>query len=407
MATAGKEKICLIRCPSPFLIDERVFPPLGLMAVGTALKELGYQVVIHDGAIEEIPTDCKAYGLGPTIPEYAYALHVKEFIQRNNQNAKIILGGPYATLSPDSCLSDGFDCVVVGDGENAIEQAITNGARKIIAPERPLDAYPTIDRTILDLQRYNYILNGRRATTVMTSQGCPYKCAFCSKTYHTVRFRSIPRVIEEIEHLYYVLDYNAIAFPEDLFILVRKRVEAFCDCLKELGIIWRCLVRGDVAVRYGNKFVKMMADSGCVEVGMGIESGSDKILKIINKGETTRIIKLAIEMLKSEGIRVKGFFIVGLPGESHKTIEDTKRFLDEAQLDDVDVKIYQPYPGSPIWLNRSQYDIQWSSGDYAGMFYKGRPGEYYGSVRTSSLTTEQIYDAWVQLEATYKWHAET
>jgi len=239
---------------------------------------------------------------------------------------------------------------------------------------------------------------------MMTSQGCPYKCAFCAKNYKTVRLRNLGKVFEEIAQIHLTFGYNAIAFPEDIFILYKTRVEKICNCLKEFGIIWRCLVRADLIVKYGMDFLKIMADSGCIEVGMGIESGSDEILETINKGETVDIIKTAIKMLKDSGIKVKGFFIVGLPGESQKTLDETRKFLEEISLEDVDIKIFQPYPGSPIWDNKEYYDIQWNDIDYHKMFYKGRPGEYYGNIRTKSLTTEQIYSNWVEMENTYKWH---
>lgn len=398
---ASTRKICLIRCPSPFLIDERVFPPLGLITVATALKLAGHEVTIHDG--QDVPMNFDYYGFGPTTPEYGYALDTLKLIKANNPSAKVVIGGPYATLNPQRCQDEGFDCVVCGDGEIAAVQAFGNGSRLIMAEEKPLDDYPMIDRSVIDLGRYKSILGGRRATTMLSSQGCPFRCAFCSKNYKTVRMRSAERVIEEIKHIHHRWGYNAIAFPEDLFILNKERTLEICACLRELDIVWRCLIRADVLVKHGMEFTRTMADSGCIEVGMGVESGSDKILKIINKGETSETIKQAIRMLKDAGIRVKGFFIVGLPGEDYFTLDATRRFLEEMQLDDVDIKIFQPYPGTPIWENKERYDIDWQDvGDFTKLFYKGRPGEYYGTVATSALTTRALYDAWVDMEKTYK-----
>jgi len=394
-------KICLIRCPSPFLIDERVFPPLGLMAVGTTLKIKGHDVTIYDGDINDFPMDFEYYGLGPTTPEYPYALKVKEKI---GPRAKIVVGGPHATLNPRVCLDDGFDCIVCGDGEMSVERAFKSDIPLIISKELPLDEYPIIDRTILNLKNYKYLLNGRLATTMMTSQGCPFKCGFCAKNYRTVRFRSIENVIKEIDILHFDFGYDALAFPEDMFILIKERTEKICVHLKKLGMIWRCLIRADFVVKYGNVFIKTMADSGCVEIGMGVESGSDKILSIVNKGETVETIKTAIKMLKDSGIRIKGYFIVGLPGETQSTLDETRMFLEEMNFDDVDIKIYQPFPGTPIWNNRNSYDIQWDDIDFIKMFYKGRPKEYYGNVRTSSLTNQQIYNTWVEMEEKYKCH---
>jgi anaerobic magnesium-protoporphyrin IX monomethyl ester cyclase len=395
--------VCLVRCPSPFLVDERLLPPLGLMAVGTALKVQGHTVHIHDGDLTETPMHFSHYGFGPTTPEYDSAVTTQEAIRAKNPTAKIIIGGPHATLNPEMCLEDGFDAVVVGDGEVAASKAFQNGRAIVYAEERPLDEYPSIDRTILDIRKYRYALNGRPATTMLTGQGCPYQCAFCAKNYKTVRFRSVDRVAEEIRSLHEDYGYTALAFPEDIFIMDQARTVAICRHLQAREIIWRCLVRGDLVVKYGPEFLQTLADSGCVSVSMGIESGSDTILRNVHKGETATILKQAIRMVKDVGMPVKGFFIVGLPGETRETLAETRAFLDATQMDEVDFKIYQPFPGSPIWRHRERYDIQWDdSQPLHTRFYKGHFGEYHGSLRTAALTTQQIYDAWVDLERNYK-----
>ncbi len=396
-------KICLIRCPSPFLIDDMMLPPLGLMAVGTGLKAMGHSVTIHDGHFDDIPLTFQYYGLGPTTPEYPYALSVKAMLNEKHPYGKVIIGGPHATINPKVCVKDGFDCVVIGDGELVAEQAFCHGNPQIIVgEERPLDEYPIIDRSLVDIKKYHYAIDGQPATTLITSRGCPFHCGFCVKNHKTVRFRSTKKVIEEIKELHFDFGYNAMAFPEDIFILNKNRTETICQCLKELGIIWRCLVRADLVVNYGGAFLKMMAESGCIDISIGVESGSDKILSSINKGESVKTIKTAIRMIQNEGIRVKGFFIVGLPGESQDTLDETRRFLEEMRMDSADFKMFQPFPGSPIWKHRDRYDIEWDDQDYEDMFYKGRLGDYRGSIRTSGLTTEQIVNAWIELEATYK-----
>ena len=170
--------ICLIRCPSPFLIDEWVFPPLGLMAVATSLKQNGHKVTICDKG--EIPMDCDAYGFGPTTPEYGYALEKRNEIRQKNPKARVVIGGAYATLNAQKCLNDGFDCVVTKDGEPVADKAFTSKFWLIDGGENnSLDDYPVIDRSVISLENYRYILNGRPATTLMTSQGCPFKCGFC------------------------------------------------------------------------------------------------------------------------------------------------------------------------------------------------------------------------------------
>ena len=395
------QKICLIRCPSPFLIDDNLFPPLGLMAVGTALKKRNKDVTIHDG--DDLPNKYDGYGFGPTTPEYGYALYAKEILSDRYPRARFVIGGPYATLEPEKCIEDKWDCVVVGDGENVSDLAFTGIKNLIVGEEDSLDDYPIIDRSLVDIKSYKYNLDGRLATTIHTGRGCPFNCAFCCKNHCSVRLRSAEHIIEEINYLYNEFGYRALAFPEDLFILNKKRSEIVFKHMKSLGIISRCLIRADVIVKYGPEFSKMMVDCGCTHVGMGVESGSDTILKNVNKGESVKTIKRAVNILKDAGIRVKGFFIVGLPGESYKTLSETKAFLDEMKLDDIDCKIFQPYPGSPIWNHKEDYDIAWDDTPLENMFYKGRPGDYHGTVSTSSLTTKQIYDEWVAMENKYKW----
>jgi anaerobic magnesium-protoporphyrin IX monomethyl ester cyclase len=372
------------------------------MAVGAGLKRDGHDVVLYDGDIEQLPLGYDYYGFGPTSPEYPVAVDCLARIKHANKKARVVIGGPHATLVPLDPWISGFDCTVVGDGENAASEAFFGKENVIYAESLPLDEYPIPDRTLVDIKSYRFRLHDRQATTVMGSRGCPFHCGFCSKNHDRVRLNSAERIIEELGILHNECGYDAIAFPEDIFTLNKQRTIKVCHYLKKQGIIWRCLVRADLVVKYGADFIDMMIDSGCVGVGIGVESGSDTILKNINKSETTSQMREAIAMLKDRGMFVKAFFIVGLPGESEETLKETETFLREAQLDDIDCKIFQPYPGSPIYENRDKYDIKWDSVPLEYSFYKGRPGEYYGNIRTSSLTNQQIVDAWKHFETTYK-----
>ena len=394
--------VCLVRCPSPFLIDERAFPPLGLLAVGAGLKQCGHDVVVYDGEIEQVPLDYEAYGFGPTSPEYPSAVDIMRRIRESNPGARMVVGGPHVTLVHQRCLNDGWDCIVVGDGEIVASDAFFSNRRLIFAESRPLDEYPIPDRTLIDIKSYSFRLHGRLATPVMSSRGCPWSCAFCSKNHNKVRLNSAERLIEEIGILHDQFGYRAIAFPEDIFILNKQRTVKVCQFMKEKGIIWRCLVRADLIVRYGYEFIDMMVDSGCIGVGMGVESGSNTILRNINKRETVEQMLEAVSMLKSRRVFIKGFFILGLPGENEETLAETEQFLQQARLNDVDIKIFQPYPASPIYDHPEQYDVAWDEVPLEYTFYKGRPDDYYGNVSTSALSNERIVEAWKHFEATYK-----
>jgi radical SAM superfamily enzyme YgiQ (UPF0313 family) len=197
-------------------------------------------------------------------------------------------------------------------------------------------------------------------------------------------------------------NYRALSFPEDIFILNRERTEKIATHLWSRGIIWRCLVRADVLLKYGKSFLHGMVLSGCVEMALGIESGSNAILSTIHKGETSETILAAIESIKAAGIRVKGYVIVGLPGENEQTLQETEKFLDVAKLDELQVQVYQPYPGSRIYEYPDEYDVRWEKEHLEDTFFKGRVGDYRGHISTSSLTTEQIVAAMRRMEDRYR-----
>ena len=397
-------KICLVRLPSPYLINEKAFPPLGLLAMATVLKHSGHEVVVHDGSMEDIPPGFEAYGLGPSVTEYGYARTALDIIRRSTPSARVVIGGPHATLNLAECVRDGFDCVVSGDGEPVVTEAFSNPGAVIRSggESSDLDEFPITDRSFINLSDYEYLINSRPAAPIVTSKGCPFNCGFCSRVYKRVRMRSARHVIKEIDYLQRDLGYGAVMFFDDTFVVDRRRVIAIASHLKRLGMLWRCLVRGDLIVKYGSDFAQMLSDHGCVEVGMGIESGSDRILKIIGKREDTGTIRSAIDLLKSHGIRVKGFFIIGLPGEDADTLAETARFVESSGLDDMDFSIFKPYAGSRIHAHREEYDIDWDPMDYSLTFYKGDGREAGGNIRTSKLSNAEIVSAMYAMEEKYK-----
>jgi len=391
--------ICLVSLPSPFLQDERVFPPLGILYLKAALDSQGIQAHVHDERIEDIPSGFSFYGISATTPQFPLALKALKNIREDNPKSKVIIGGPHATVDPESCEDAGFDSVVMGHGELALPVAMQTGSSRISIP---YSGYILPDRGAIDLSAYSYKIDGIEATSVMTSRGCPYSCAFCCKSAGKVVLHSAEDVIKELSILRNDYGYNAFMFFDDIFICDAYRVCAIMQFLENWGAKWRAFVRADMLLRLGDDVVHRMASSGCVEVGMGVESGSDKILKIINKGEDVETIKKAVRLLHRHDIRVKGFFIVGLPSESRETVDDTAQLCFEAQFDDVDFTIFQPFKGSYIYNHCESFDINWRIKDLQSMWYKGRSGQYQSNVWTSHLTREEIVEARDYLDRRFK-----
>lgn len=393
------KSVCLVSPSSPFLIDDKVFPPLGLLYVGRELKNRGYEVKVHDGATKDIPSGYDIYGVSVTTPQFPQSVEILGHLRRNEPKSKVVVGGPHATVDPESCLSAGFDSVVMQAGESSLPLVAEHGCRLIDTPYFN-EIHP--DRGLIDLKSYKYEIDGRIATSVMTTRGCPYQCGFCCKINKKVKVYSAEFVLDELKELKDRYGYKAFMFFDDIFIVDRVRLYKILDEITKWDVLWRGFVRADIVVKNGPEVAKKMFDSGCREVGMGIESGSDKILKIINKGETTDTLKKGIAIMRQAGIRVKGFLIVGLPSESMETIGETQRFLRSSSLSDMDFSLFTPYKKTNIYDNKEKFDIHWDQLDLNHLFYKGTPGKYESQVWTSALSREDLVAARDLLEREFK-----
>ena len=179
-------------------------------------------------------------------------------------------------------------------------------------------------------------------------------------------------------------------FFDDTFTFRRKWVEDFCRQVKPLNIKWRCFTRAD---KVSFELLRSMKDAGCVEVGVGVESGSQKILDNVDKGirveDNTKIRKLC----KDVGITFKAFIIIGLPGENEETFLETRRWLFENKPDKYSIFLFTPYPGSPIMNNPEQYAYELTTDfDYDKLWWGGIMNDQISLSRTSALSAGRIVD---------------
>lgn len=396
-------KVALINPPSPFLVDDTVMPPLGIMYLSSYLKSKGINVEIIDLATNNYfnpscPLDYDIYAFTSTTPQYPAVVDILNNIKKHNQQSIFVIGGAHATAFGDKCRNDGFDCVVSGEGEEtmySISKFVENSENSriygIVKARQidTIDSIPFPDRSFPGFDKYHYEIDGKKATTMITSRGCPFDCYFCCNTWgNKVRLRSAENVLKEAEEIKN-MGFEAIQFYDDTFTVNRKRVIDICKGLKDLDMKWRCFIHANTVDR---STLKTMYNSGCIEVGMGVESGDNNILKSINKKIS---LAKAIEVCgwcHDIGLRIKTFLIIGLPGESRSTVASTIRFLKHAKPDDFDYTIYTPFPNTYIWDNKEKFDIIFDKLkiDYGKSFYKGISGRYKSQVSTSHLTSEEI-----------------
>jgi len=407
--------IILINPPSPFLINQKSFIPLGILYLAAVLERNGIAVKVVDLAEEEDNLqhalepylDADIFGISATTPQYAYARGIKEIIRKNNPAAKVIIGGAHAVSLPQNCLNDGFDIVVKGEGEKAILKIIDDFHKGKIDPGivqfpyiKDLDSLPFPARHLIPLKDYGYDIDGARATTLITSRGCPYACVFCAKDVwqRGIRFHSIDYVIGEIKSIIDIYGIKDFLFLDDVFNIDSRRLLKLCDEIRPLGIRWRCYARAEFNAR---EILQEMKEAGCVEIGVGIESGSQKILDIVGKNSTVEKNTSFVIECKDAGITVNTFIMIGLPGETYDTVEETKRWMEKVRPDKFGFNIFMPYAGSPVWRNLQKYDLTIADIPEEHSWVKGRQGEYHCYVSTQELSSADILRLFNELFAYY------
>ena len=230
-----------------------------------------------------------------------------------------------------------------------------DGNEIVVNPDRPfirnLDDLPLPRHDLLPLKAYRAPLVRSPYAFVVTSRGCPGGCRFCIKhvSYgHSVRFRSPENILTEME-LLVSLGVRSIHMYADLFTVSREQVVGLCELILERGLRlrWTCNSRVDFV---DPEMLRLMKQAGCWMISWGIESGSEEVLRRTRKGIVLEQVERALRWSREAGIRNWGYFIIGLPGETEETIQETIRFSKQLPLDLVLFHIAAPYPGSPLFF---------------------------------------------------------
>jgi len=207
---------------------------------------------------------------------------------------------------------------------------------------------------------------------IITSRGCPHSCTYChnSKRDSPFRFNSAERVVSEIEDLIKKYNVGAIFFLDDNLFAYKKRLIKICELIKEknLKFIWGGNARAD---NVDLETLKMVKEVGCKQITYGFESGSQRILDVLNKEEKVEDMARAIQLTKKAGMKVNGTFMIGNPTETIRDIRMTQKFIKENPIDSYGVCITTPLPGTQLWAwcekeNLIPKNFKWSDFNYTG-----------------------------------------
>jgi anaerobic magnesium-protoporphyrin IX monomethyl ester cyclase len=352
---------------------------------------------VHDGTFhsppeiiqnvaKEVPAIVSIYLMITMVRNGSYLL---DSLRKLLPDTLFITGGPLPTLYPER-FARAFDIVFRGEGDLTVARFCDKylntgctpddltgldlfsypgiyhhrGNRVISTPlvHHPLaviEALPLPDRSSFDHQRYQEVWEhtaGCRMTTIMITRGCPYACDFCSKPVwgNTFRKPSLDRVFAEIQEIL-SLGYNRLWIADDSFTLDTAYLREFCTrkIRESLSFTWVCLSRVD---RLAESIVRIMQDAGCVKVYLGLESGNDETLRLMGKRASVAEGIEAVHLFRKAGIETSGFFIVGYPGETQKSIDDTLALASSLPLDEISVNVPFPLPGSPLFSRVGSID---------------------------------------------------
>jgi anaerobic magnesium-protoporphyrin IX monomethyl ester cyclase len=296
-----------------------VYPPLGLAYIASALRDAGHSVDIVDCDID--PTiPAKPYewvGFYVMTWTYRNAVATLKTLKQQYPDIRSVLGGPHATCMP---LSEDFDYVVPGEGEEAMVELIAKGSFTPKPLRANLDeiSFPAWD--LLQLDKYRDVFSRhKKFATMIASRGCPFHCTFCDRKNRMGtkwRVRSVDNVIEEIK----LIGVKEIMFYDDNFVFNKDWVYDFCRKVKPLKIDWECRTRVDTV---NLSLLKAMKEAGCYRIRYGMESGNDAVLSTLKKGITVQQIKDCVVDTRKAGIEIFAYFMMGSPYETKVTLQDT------------------------------------------------------------------------------------
>jgi len=297
---------------------------------------------------------------------------VAEAIKNKHPKAKIIFVGPHVSVLPEETLkaSETID----GVARKEFEQTILEIAQKepwekirglsfrkngeiVHNPDRPLltnlDKIPFVAKIYkrdLPINSYHLPFCLHPYIAIYAGRGCPNLCTFClwpqTFTGRAYRQRSVANVIDEVKWIKKNLPkIKEVFFDDDTFTINKNWVKKFCKAIKPLKIIWSVNARADLPYQ----LLKKMKEAGCRVLVVGYESGDEKILKNIRKGVTISQMKKFTQDAKKAGLMIHGTFVLGLPGETKKTIEKTYQFARDLDPDTIQVTIATPLPGTELY----------------------------------------------------------
>ncbi|MFL5735665.1 MAG: B12-binding domain-containing radical SAM protein [Chloroflexia bacterium] len=406
--------------------------PLGLIAVGSALDPEKYEVKIVDARLEadplaavlrEIP-DALCLGVGVlTGDPIRDALRVSEAARAARPDLPVVWGGWHPSLFPEQCLDAPYvDAAVSGQGEETFADIVDryalgrdlSGVRgvtwrdasgQIVAnpprPTRDVNTLPRHNYELVPVQAY-FAHKGRRQLDYISSIGCRFRCAFCADPYVYNRSwfgLTAERMATELAELWERYHFDEVAFQDETFFTRRDRVEEICTALRSRGlkVAWTGTMRADQGHRLPDDTLALCREAGLRRVMVGVEAGTDEMLRRIKKDITIEQVFSTAKKLVRHDIGAIWNFIVGFPDEPEESFESALSIARKLRAMNPDFEVaiffYKPYPGNEIAdrLGSEQYPFPCTLDGWADFDYVGSAGPWVSPEKYEKVERFKFY----------------
>jgi radical SAM superfamily enzyme YgiQ (UPF0313 family) len=364
-----------------------IIPPLGLTGIAAYLEKRNISTsvidcyarpdsdrLIHDFISSEKPA---FIGLSCTTSTFLDGVRIAEMAKKILPEIKVVFGGAHVSALKEKILKDypAIDITVIGEGEETFAELIENcnidisAIKGIIYREKtgeicftgrrtktldldllPFPAYEKLDGFPLTYGAPLFNYPKAPSSSCISSRGCPYACSYCDRSVfgRSFRFNSAEYMYEHVRYLNERFGVRHIIFYDDQFTFKRERVVDFATRMinNPLGISFNCVVRAD---HIDYDLLLLLKKAGCWMISLGIETGDENLLSHHRQNVNLSLLSEKISLIKKAGIRIKGLFMIGLPGETEESIAKSMEFVFSNPIDELNIAKFTPFPGSPIY----------------------------------------------------------
>ena len=357
-------------------------PSLTVATLAAPLLKSGHDVLCLDLNLTTHPAETLERWLGELHPDYTgitfatplfhNVQHIATLVKKYSPNSVVVVGGAHPTCLPESIMADPHvDIACIGEGDVTITEIVAGADLssirgiwyredgKVVANSKreyinDLDQLPLPDWSLFNLSVYktpSLSCRNNPVGTMETSRGCVFGCVYCNKSIfgRTFRTKSPQRIVDEMESLL-LAGFKEIHIIDDGFTTNLDRAKSICDLIiqSRLRFPWK-LCNGIRVDKVDREFLQKAKDAGCYSIAFGVESGSQTLLNNISKGTTLAQAQDAFRWCREIGIETVGFFMLGLPGETEYTMQQTIDFAKELAPDYAKTSILLPLPGTPLY----------------------------------------------------------